>query len=384
MRWAETAFVVGTLAGVISCAEVPAPESTDSVRLVWYRSEATETWPQARSGLDWTLSQLGATPPEGGGAQIEIATGSERVEFVLDVATLGLSVEGQDVLAEVAAELAADEPGADVGRFLMRSLQEPWRYYAMTGACSSRSEWEAKEQNVPLAYAVTTSQLSAGHRRVLLNAAPESIDAIAFLAEEGSGSLVDGDFVVGESEVVDVMTNGQFRYAVYDEAGGLIPAGKTSPSGTPGKCSWCHEWHIQPGTPENQSASGYLSYAEFMIERDAAQARIQAHREALATSVDYETYEVHAYAERLVEGFLFPDAARVAAEWQVPVATVVSTLGEGDLGQPDFGWTNRYARADVDAASPTAPSVTSLPSARELADDDVPVSAPAPSCDGAR
>ncbi len=364
----------------MGCAEAPTPESDSAVHLVWYPGDTSETWPQARAGLDWALSQMGATPPKDGSAQVSVTTKADRVEFVLDGNALALSAAGMSVLAEVNGELDTENTRADVGLFLMRSLHEPWRYYALTGACSSRSDWEAREQPAPVAYAVTTSLLTPAERRVLLNSAPQHADAIAFLAEEGSGSLIDGDFVVGESEVVDVMANGQFRYAVYGSAGELIPAGLMSPSGTPGKCSWCHEWHIQPGSAENQSASGYLSYAEWMMERDAAQALLQTHRASVSTAVDYETYEVHEYAERLVEGFLLPDAARIAAEWQVAPAEVIAILGEGVLGQDDFGWTGRYTRADVDAAAPAPPPVESLPSAREVTEADAPASADTPDC----
>ena len=363
------------LALLLGCSIVPIEVgAVDSdappgiISLVWRPADSEDTWESARAGLDWALSQLGATPPADGSAITVTGESTSRVALTLHVDQLALPTSATSVLIEVEAELKTAETSAEIGRFLMRSLHEPWRYYAMTGACRTRAEWESTRQRSPAEYAVTTSQLTEAERRITLNEAPDSWATVGFLAEEGSGSLTDGTFAPTEAETVDVMANGQFRFAVYDPDGALLPVAALSPAGTPGKCAWCHELTVQAGTAENASAPGYLDYTAWMEARAEAHAQIDGLRGALSTSVDYETIPVHEAGERLVEGFLLPNAARVAAEWGVLESDVVAALGEGTESQEELGWENRYLRADVDAASPLA-AVGTLPSARELEPD---------------
>lgn len=369
-----------TLAGCGPADDSGAPRPEAEFRLAWYPADETETWDDVEVGLDWAWSQMGALPPPG------TANGTRTsvdgvVTFPVALDDLALPPSAREVVDTVVAELSPAGEPVDIGRFLMRSLHEPARYAAMTGACPTRGEWAAARQAAdPLLYAVTTSLLTSEDRRVALNAGPTVVGAIGYLAESGEGSLADGTFTPREAEVVDVMPNGQFRYAVYGEDGALLPAGEHAPTGTPGKCAWCHEDHIQAGSDANASAEGYIDHATWTSERVAAQAVLDSYRASLATSIDFSP-PVHEAAERLVEGFLFPDDRRVALEWGVSEAAVRILLGGGTADQEEFGWTGRHRRADVDAAAAAGEVVRTLPSARELADDAVLADAPPPRCE---
>ncbi len=360
-------------------AEGTAPTS---VSLTWYRSDPAESWELALTGLDWALSQVGATPPSDGTAVDVQESRPDRVQFTLHLDRLALAPAAQTLLAEVAEEMAAAEGTGDddLGRFLMRSLHEPWRYYALTGACPTLAEWESKRPALTLEYAVTTSLLLSEERLVLLPPAQTTLADVAFRSSEGAGSLADATFVASAYETVDLMPNGQFRYAVYDDAGRLQPAGATTETGTPGKCAWCHETSIHAGTAENESAPGYLDYAGWLVERDAAQAQVEALRASLSTSVAYAGLAAHVDGERLVEGFLHPSAARVAAEWGTTEAAVMRELGVGEHMQEEFGWTERYTRTQVDHAAPFRGAVATQPSARDLTDEAGLAAAPEPEC----
>ncbi len=340
--------------------------SSGLVPLTWYRSEPQETWADAAAGLDWALSQLGALPPPDGALLVD-EVAADRVRFRLDLDALALPDPARNVLEITAAELEA-HPGTgsdDLGRFLLRSLHEPWRYLAATGACATLADWRATRPVESVVYAVTTSLLTSGERRITLPDAAADWSTIAMFAEEGEGSLVTGDFAPVEAETVDVMPNGQFRYAVYGADGALLPAATASPAGTPGKCAWCHEATLEAGTSANASAPGYLDYAAWITRRDADQALIEDYRASLATSIAYATPVVHESGERLVEGFLLPDAARVAREWGMTEAEVVAVLGEGTESLDELGWTGRYRRADVDAAAPWSSAIRTLSNVRE-------------------
>ena len=367
------------LACAVPEADPPAPRA---VALTWYRSEEAESWELALAGLDWALSQAGATPPLDGSALEVREQRADRVAFTHHLDRLDLPGEAEALLAEVGAELDAAEGSGndDLGRFLLRSLHEPWRYYALTGACPTLEEWRAGRPPLPLEYAVTTSLLVPEERLIRLPAAQEGRDDVAFEAVEGAGSLLDGSFAPTSYETVDLMPNGQFRYAVYSLAGELLPTGESEETGMPGKCAWCHEASVHAGTANNASAPGYLTYTEWMQHREAAQAEVERLRASLDTTVPYATPAVHGDAERLVEGFLTPDTARVANEWESSEEAVLGVLGPGTVDVDEFGWTGRYTREEVDAAAPDPGALPTLQSARDLPDGAGLAPAPTPMC----
>ncbi len=331
---------------LLACAgtvaeSAPGPGST--LRLRWLQGYPGETWVIAEEGLWWALSDLGAIPGEGALEVVRAST--DEVVFDLDLSRLGLADEAlEPVRAELAESAEAEAFGAvDLGRFLLRTLYEPWRYYAITGACLSRPEVPEAEY-----YAVTTSLLLGGDRLVSYTPDPGTLDAVLFLAGEGQGEIAEGSFVATEHETVSLLPNGQFRYAIYDEGGALIPAATVGPAGQPGKCRWCHEYHLQTGTPDNQSAEGYVDYARFIEQVAVATARSDEAR-AEVPMVAWPGDVAHDRAEWLAEAFMWPDAARVALEYgDIDLEGLSST----DL--VEYGWTERYRRVDIDARAPFA------------------------------
>ena len=326
---------------LLACAaEVAEP---GALRLRWLQGYPGESWRTAEAGLWWALSDLGAVP-DATALGVRHAQ-PDRVVFDLDLARIGLD---GPVIDEVEQELRGSdemrEHGAvDLGRFLLRTLYEPWRYYAITGACREQPSPADPEE-----YAVTTSLLLDGDRLVTYQADPTSVGGVLFVAGEGEGSIASGDFLATEHETVSVMPNGQFRYAVYDAEGALSPAASVGPAGQPGKCRWCHEYHLQPGTSANLSAEGYVDYARFIEQIGIATEQVDEAR-ARVPLVAWPGDVVHDQAEWLVEAFMWPDAARVALEH-----------GELDLGGlvpqdlDEYGWVSRYRRAEIDARAPFA------------------------------
>jgi hypothetical protein len=316
------------------------------VRLRWLRGYPEETWTTAKDGTWWALSDLGAVPSASSLVTLQVE--DDRVVFDLDLSQLSFGDAALAALQPARAELMGSEEMAthgavDLGRFLLRTLYEPWRYYAITGACRVPPTLDSPEL-----YAVTTSLLVSGHRLVSYDVDPASAADVLYLANEGTGSLDDGSFVAGEAETVSVMPNGQFRYAVYDDAGDLIPAASESPAGQPGKCRWCHEYQVQRGTSENASADGFVDYARFVQQVEVATARIEEAR-AEVPIVSWPGTLAHERAEALVDAFTWPSLERIELEYG---AMDVAGLEVADL--PEHGWTSRYRRQDIDARAPFA------------------------------
>ena len=340
------------------CSAPPPPSDPDlSIALRWIKGYSRESSSDVEVGLLWTLSFLGATLPAGG---------PDALSWRANVITLRLDHAGigQDVLPHwkrlLAALKASDEyrdMGAlDVGRFVAMTLCSSSHYYALTGAETSYERAYAGRAFATQRVAIVESGVSHGNRLIEVAEGPASAD-IAFIAHEGPGSISLGTFAVEEHELLDVMANGQLRFALYGADGALKPAanGTLTAAGKPGKCLWCHEIALSRPFDGRTSVPGYGSLGEF--ERLIAQ-RMDALRSArsrLDSRIDFARTQDHTYAELLYISFYEPSAERIAREWNVPVARVQEALS----GLPthahhefDFLGERLYRRSDVDSLAP--------------------------------
>ena len=353
------------------------------VPLRWTAEPGGSTWDEAQSGLAWSLSNLGALPPSDGWLTI-IDSDEYTTLFEINLEESGFNPRALDALRSAMDPIAQsdelDEHGTvDVGRFLMRTLYSPWRYYSITGACTDVDDWADLSQPEAVEnYGVTVSLLTTDDRIITLNEGPlSSINAVGFSARSGEGVIADPATSL-EVEVIDLMSNGQQRYAVFDHHGQLAPAAdpEVIAAGQPGKCMWCHEGSLMTGTPVNPTSRPHLSYPEWAARMERMQDMLETHRSKLDTSVDFfNDYHTHTHGELLAREFLYPTPARLQREWGVSGETLskmlsdhsVSTSLDGEY--PDRGPILSRTEVDVvyatELAEPGYQALAILPDDRD-------------------
>ena len=340
------------------CADPPPPGDPDlSIELRWIESYDGESRSDVETGLLWTLSFLGAALP---------ADGPDPLSWRDDVVTLRLDYAGIDaaVLAHwerLLASMKASEEyrvmGAlDIGRFVAMTLCSSNHYFALTGADARYERAYANHAFGPERVAIVESAVAHGNR-LLEIAEGSTLADVAFVAHEGSGSVPEQTFVEKEHELLDIMANGQLRFALYDADGALKPVADhtLTQAGKPAKCLWCHETHLLRPFYGRTSVAGYVSLAAFEQRIAGRMEELRIARSKLASRIDFRREQDHTYAELLYIAFYEPSAERVAREWGVPVARVQETLSRLPTHahhEFDFLGPRLYRRSDIDALAP--------------------------------
>jgi hypothetical protein len=343
---------------IVGCGEPPKPSDPAlTIELRWLKGFAQEDLSQVETGLLWTLSFLGATLPR---------ETSDLLSWRGDTVTVRLDRAGIDsdalphwerLLAVMKASEEYYRMGAlDIGRFVALTLCSSRHYYALTGAHVRYEEARAKYAFDPRLVAIVESGVAQGDR-LLEVAQGTAFGDIAFIGHEGAGSVWQGTFRKEEHELLDVMPNGQLRFALYGADGVLKPAAARAltAAGKPSKCLWCHETHLLRPFAARSSVAGYYPPSELEGQVASGMERLRRVRASLRSKIDFAREQDHTYAELLYLAFYEPSAERLAREWNLPLDQVQQML----LGLPThahgefpFLGDKLYRRSQVDALAP--------------------------------
>jgi hypothetical protein len=246
----------------------------------------------------------------------------------------------------------------DVGRFLAITLGSSEHYYALTGATPDYAAARAKYRFDPRSAAIVNSAVALGSRRVEISIADRAAQ-LAFVAYEGHGSIVDGSFVPRELELLDMMPNGQLRFALYDLQGHLKQGASPdlTKAGKPAKCMWCHEAKLQSTFVDFPGANGYYDRRQFDALIVQRRELLRNYRDALDTQIRYRNTQDHTFVELLYTSFEEPSRERLAREWDMPVERVTELLrGKPTHAQTEYPYLGNelYRREDVENLAPYA------------------------------
>lgn len=343
-----------------ACARDTGPPSDprDVIELRWVKAYPLESRVDVQTGLLWGLSLAGAHLPRG---KRVIDWHGDRLTLDLARAQVieGTQAAWRDLLATLKASGEYRAQGAvDVGRFMAIMLGDAQRYYALTGALPDYPAARARYRFDERAAAIVTSGVALGSRRIDLSLA-DTARQLAFVGFEGHGSFVDGSFVPREMELVDVMGNGQLRFALYGLDGRLKDGASPdlTRAGKPGKCMWCHESGLMVNLVDYPAVSGFYGRGEFDAQITRRRALLREYRDTVDTQIEYHNAQDHTYAELLYMSFEEPSRVRLAREWGVSIERAAELLrGKPTHAQPEQPRLGNelYRREDVDALAPYA------------------------------
>lgn len=345
-----------------SCVHEPFNSVADQpdIELIWHKSYSSETRNDIDTGMLWALSFLGAEWPAGSYNKTVVWLKDNRAELHLDQA--GFNPSAAAALSEIILAAKSSEEynvhGAfDLGRFVALCLLSSPNYYAITGVPKKLDDFLAGSTILnDSAAAIRKSTVSKVDRLVHMTDTNEEVNRAKFVAKEGTLDSVSSYFELEEFEVMDIMSNGQLRFAVYNKLGDLLNGSDSiySNGGKPSKCLWCHETNINRNFIPHASHPAFVSVDEFNVRVGKWQENLLLFRSTLQTDVEFDQRQNHTFTELLYIGFMEPSADRLASEWgmeKIEVETLLSSIPKHDHDEFNF-MTDLYHRRDVEDFAP--------------------------------
>ena len=335
-----------------------------TLNLEFTKQYEIDNWENARTGLLWTLSFLGAELKKDSLDRAIIR--SDSTKFKLDFSKVGFSQKALKAL-----ELAIDslkhtqeytiKNSIDLGAFVSLLIGSSEQYYKITDAESDLSSKLNNYKDLePIIFPVTNSLISK-HTRVLKLYTNGQVKDWLFIAEEGEGDFLNRTFKAKGFEVFDIMANGQLRFSIYDQNGKLISASPKdlSEAGKPAKCLWCHELYIQPLYTTNDSVAGYISQESFQGIVKELMFKLSLYRKNLKGEIDFSKTQDHSFVERLYIGYMEPSLIKLSKEWNIPLPKLKEILNgkRTHLHQEFTFFGDIYFRDSINNLAPFKPSV---------------------------
>lgn len=339
-----------------------------TIQLKWNSAYQTQTKQEVEIGFLWALSFLGADLPKGSFHEAIFWNGDK---LNINFSGLGFNEKGLDAISRLIYLFKQSEEykktGAiDLGRFIALTLNSSKHYYAITGIAKTFDEFKRGKIFDRKQFVATNSTISS-HDRIIDLPDSSNMDYIkdAYIANECTGKVSEGNNKITSFEVAEQMRNGQFRFAIYDTTGILLSAANGA-AGKPAKCLWCHEIYIQTLHADQVDEPSFYSAEQFKYIVLRNTSVLRNYRNTLTSDIDYERKQDHTFTELLYISFMEPSAERLALEWGMSLESVKEKLaGLSTHLHAEFGYLGKlYFRDEVDKLAPYT-SVIPPSSARE-------------------
>lgn len=330
-------------------------ELDTNINTVWYKAYSSESPQKVKIGLHWYLNYLGAELPKGCFDSIQI---KNKVPFEMNMKNFGFNDESLRAWSQIIKQIKKTEEyksknAIDVGRLIMLTLNSTWHYYKITGAEKKYKSAANKYEFDEKLYALQKGEscIAYNDRKVMI-ADGSDLKSTAFVGLEGSGKISEDSYKVHEFELMEIMDNGFFRFAVYDDKGKLMKGSSRlmSDAGKPAKCLWCHAQNLNPAFLAETNLEGYYSVNDFKAIIDNKMEDIRNYRLNLKREINIREGENHENIEILYISFMEPSAMRLAGEWNMPIAKVKELLADQETHEHhEFEYLgDLYHRLEID------------------------------------
>jgi hypothetical protein len=334
-------------------------DNSRTVRFRYIKNFEGETIEDVTTGIVWNLSFLGATWPKGSVSKAIVWESDASLLLHLNEAGFNAkALQAFDQLLNGIKESSEykNTGGIDIGRFFALTLTSSNHYYAITGAQTSLEAFRSTHLFDSKKAGIVTSTVSLGERVIEISSA-SAPSGLAFIAQEGEGSIKDNSFHATSFEVLDIMPNGQLRFAIYDSKGLLKTAADplSTLAGKPSKCLWCHEISLLPLFSITEDIEGYYSSQEFESLIEARMSALKRYRSNLSSDLDFTKTQDHTLGELLYVSFMEPGIKRLSSEWRLPEQEVtirLASLPNHENHEFPFLGNNLYDRHLVDQLAP--------------------------------
>ncbi len=329
-----------------------------SLNLSYTSNYKDDTRQKQTTGFLWALSYLGAELPKG--------SYEKNIEWI-DSSSFKISFNelGFDEIALQALETITDSikktpyyiqyNRIDVGHFIALTIGSSPHYYAITKAHATYDQFlKTHDFKNPTVFLVTNSTV-AKHHRIVRYKINSSILKTTFIAEEGNGK-VNVDFKPSFFETIDIMKNGQLRFAIYNEKGNLVNASPVERglAGKPAKCMWCHEIVIQPLYAKTDSIKNSISPKAFQKLVEEQNKILTEYRQTLNSEINFNNRQDHTFMELLYISYMEPSLKKLSKEWNVPEKDLRTILKQQSVHQHyEFKFMDSlYYRSDIEQHTP--------------------------------
>lgn len=353
---------------LVSCLKDKTARQDYIIHLKWNQSYAEDSFEKAVVGLSWAFSHVGAIKTN----QLYDMPVAGHV-LTVNIQQLGFSATAEGHLERlnrvlVDSEEFATNASIDMGRYVALLIGASEHYYALTEMPLKFTDLLNEYELLPVLGLVDNSAISEKNR--ILKLSNQTGLKQFFIMEETDPET--GEIL--EIETVDLMSNGQPRFGIFDVSGNRlnVATAESSEAGKPAKCMWCHESGIQPLISLQSTEVGYMTYFQTRDTLFHFRYALQAKQQEITTGVDYDQVTEHIEMELLYIGFMEPSAERLSREWNISL-TGVNKLLEGypTHEQEEFPFLGElYDRAMIEDLAPYQ-SVQVSSSVREKSDVEV-------------
>jgi hypothetical protein len=311
-------------------------DTSSNLNLKWNKAYPDDTIDKSIIGLKWALSYIGA-------------------ELPINSNKLGFNQNAKEKLAILHSKIIASDEyqtnnAIDLGRYVTLLIGASQHYYELIGTPTTLSEILNNYTLLPQKGYVNNSGVSLEHR--IIQFSEQNGFNQLFLSEEVNP--ITG--AIYEYETIELLSNGQLRFGIFDANGNRKNNANPSHSnaGKPAKCMWCHESTIQQLFYPINDFTGYLTATQLQNTLINYRESNRNLKLQLTNGVDFSQTQQHTLTELLYISFMEPSAERLSLEWNLPINQVQSLLSSLPTHQydefPFLG--NLYYRNEIENLAP--------------------------------